>query len=72
MMVKSMFPGVKKYLGIDRYDYKDVPFYFIDNQEYFYREGYYGYPDDVERFTFFCRAVLECFLILISGQMLFI
>ena len=49
----------KKYLGIDRYDYKDVPFYFIDNQEYFYREGYYGYPDDVERFTFFCRAVLE-------------
>lgn len=49
----------KKYLGIDKYDYKDVPFYFIDNQEYFYREGYYGYPDDVERFTFFCRAVLE-------------
>ena len=49
----------KKYLRIDRYDYKDVPFYFIDNQEYFYREGYYGYPDDVERFTFFCRAVLE-------------
>lgn len=48
----------KKYLGIDKYDYKDVPFYFIDNQEYFYREGYYGYPDDVERFTFFCRAVL--------------
>ena len=48
----------KKYLGIDRYDYKNVPFYFIDNQEYFYREGYYGYPDDVERFTFFCRAVL--------------
>lgn len=52
-------PWRKKYLGIDRYDYKDVPFYFIDNQEYFYREGYYGYPDDVERFTFFCRAVLE-------------
>lgn len=48
----------KKYLGIDKYDYKDVPFYFVDNQEYFYREGYYGYPDDVERFTFFCRAVL--------------
>ncbi len=48
----------KKYLGVDRLDYKDVPFYFIDNQEYFYREAYYGYPDDVERFTFFCRAVL--------------
>lgn len=59
MMVKSMVSWRKKYLGIDRYDYKDVPFYFIDNQEYFYREGYYGYPDDVERFTFFCRAVLE-------------
>lgn len=48
----------KKYLGIDRYDLNDVPFYFIDNQEYFYREGYYGYPDDVERFAFFCKAVL--------------
>ncbi len=49
----------KKYLGIDEYDYQNVPFYFIDNQEYFYRDGYYGYPDDVERFTFFCKAVLE-------------
>ena len=49
----------QKYVGVDRYDYKNVPFYFIDNQEYFYREGYYGYPDDVERFTFFCRAVLD-------------
>ncbi len=48
----------KKYLGIDRYDLNGLPFYFIDNQEYFYREGYYGYPDDVERFTFFCKAVL--------------
>lgn len=48
----------KKYLGIDRYDLNGVPFYFIDNQEYFYREGYYGYPDDVERFAFFCKAVL--------------
>ena len=49
----------QKYIGVDRYDYKNVPFYFVDNQEYFYREGYYGYPDDVERFTFFCRAVLD-------------
>lgn len=49
----------QKYLGIDEYDHQGVPFYFIDNQEYFYREGYYGYPDDVVRFTFFCRAVLE-------------
>ena len=49
----------QKYIGVDRYDYKNVPFYFVDNQEYFYREGFYGYPDDVERFTFFCRAVLD-------------
>lgn len=49
----------QKYMGVDRYDLNDVPFYFIDNQEYFYREGFYGYPDDVERFTFFCKAVLE-------------
>lgn len=49
----------QKYMGVDEYDYQGIPFYFIDNHEYFYREGYYGYPDDAERFTFFSKAVLE-------------
>jgi len=42
-----------------------VPTYFIENEAYFYREGFYGlgdwnYPDNLERFVFFCKAALEC------------
>ena len=33
--------------------------YFIENDEYFGREGFYGYGDDAQRFAFFARAVLE-------------
>lgn len=38
---------------------KDVPVYFIDNYQYFRRENIYAYQDDAERFTFFCKALLE-------------
>lgn len=40
---------------------KDVgyPVYFIENDFYFGRDGYYGYGDDNERFAFFSKAVLE-------------
>lgn len=37
-----------------------VTYYFVDNVEYYYRDGVYGYDDDAERFSFFCRAVLNC------------
>lgn len=41
-----------------------VPVYFIANEEYFFRDGFYGigdwdYPDNLERFVFFCKAALE-------------
>ena len=36
-----------------------VKTYFIENDYYFGRDGFYGYGDDNERFAFFCRAVLE-------------
>ena len=36
-----------------------VTYYFIEHILYFNREGYYGYGDDGERFTFFCKAVLK-------------
>ncbi len=48
-----------KFLGIDKLELDGVTFYFIDNQDYFYRDGFYGYGDDAERFAFFSRAVLE-------------
>ena len=42
----------------------NVAIYFIANQKYFDREGLYqdkgiDYPDNCERFSFFCRAVME-------------
>lgn len=37
----------------------DVPVYFIDNARYFDRENIYMYPDDAERFIFYCRAAVE-------------
>ncbi len=49
----------KKYVGLDALDYNGVTYYFVDNEEYFRREGFYGYGDDAERFSFFCRAVLN-------------
>ena len=49
-----------KFVGIDKYELDGVIYYFVDNEEYYYREGVYGYDDDAERFSFFCRAVLNC------------
>ena len=42
----------------------DVPVYFISNEKYFGRDGLYqdkgvDYPDNLERFTFYCKATLE-------------
>jgi starch synthase len=47
----------------------DVPIYFLDKELYFNRPGLYGengtdYPDNAQRFSFFCQAVLECLKIL--------
>lgn len=42
----------------------EVPVYFVEHQQYFDREGVYGPPgaswqDNLERFSFFCRSVVE-------------
>ncbi len=39
----------------------DIPVYFINNDDYFYRDGFYvengvDYPDNAERFAFFSKA----------------
>lgn len=41
-----------------------VPVYFIENRDYYQRDGLYGngrgaYPDNAQRFGFFCHAVLQ-------------
>ncbi|HID62916.1 MAG TPA: glycogen synthase [Anaerolineae bacterium] len=38
---------------------QDVPVYMVDSAKYYDREGIYMYPDDAERFIFFCRAAIE-------------
>jgi starch synthase len=38
---------------------QDVPVYFIDNPQFFGREGMYGFWDDDARFIYFSRAALE-------------
>jgi starch synthase len=42
----------------------DIPVYMVDNARYFDREGIYMYPDDADRFTFYCRAALEALKLL--------
>ncbi|BEP28307.1 glycogen synthase GlgA [Helicovermis profundi] len=49
----------KQYLGITYVEYDKMPFYFIDNEYYFKRDNLYGYEDDGERYSYFCRAILE-------------
>lgn len=39
---------------------KKLQIYFIDNEQYFNRDGTYGYGDDGERFAYFSKAVLAC------------
>jgi len=46
------------YCGIERLEHDGLTYYFIDNEYYFRRQGVYGFLDDGERFTYFCRAVL--------------
>lgn len=62
-----------QYAGIFEYDLDGVKYYFIDNEYYFKRDGYdqsngyYGYFDDGERFSYFCKAVVE-FIIHMSDK----
>jgi starch synthase len=49
----------QQYCGIECFEHDGVIFYFIDNEYYFKRDKMYGFYDDGERFSFFCRAVLE-------------
>ncbi|MFH1578409.1 MAG: glycogen/starch synthase [Candidatus Omnitrophota bacterium] len=57
--VKSLCPGVlTAKIG------KGVRVYFIKNDKYFNRDGLYGnqqgdYPDNLDRFSYFCRKSLE-------------
>ena len=50
----------RQYVGIEKLTYEGITFYFVDNKQYFQRNYIYGLGgDEGERYTFFCRAVLE-------------
>lgn len=48
-----------KYGGLWELVHEGIVWYFIDNEQYFKRDGLYGCTDDGERFAYFSRAVLE-------------
>lgn len=48
-----------QYAGIFEYELDGIVYYFIDNESFFKRDGFYGYPDDGERFAYFSKAVLD-------------
>ncbi|MBR5044471.1 MAG: glycogen/starch synthase, partial [Clostridia bacterium] len=47
------------YAGIYSTERGGVTYYFVDNEQYFMRDGLYGEFDDGERFAFFSTAVVE-------------
>jgi starch synthase len=47
-----------QYCGIEELEHGGIHYYFIDNEQYFNRDGLYGYYDEAERYAYFCRAVL--------------
>ena len=49
----------EQYCGLFTYCREGVEYYFLDNEQYFKRNGLYGYYDDGERFAFLSRAILE-------------
>ena len=53
-----------QYCGIFSMEYGGVTFYFLDNEQYFSRDAYYGYYDDGERFAYFSKAALEALQVL--------
>ena len=49
-----------QYVGLFKLDYEGVTFYFVDNEFYFAGNHPYGYiHEDIEKFAFFCKAVLS-------------
>ncbi|MFH0828039.1 MAG: glycogen synthase GlgA [Candidatus Omnitrophota bacterium] len=66
MARNSKSPGIKNFQEGVSYSKigKNVRVYFIDNDKYFNRSGLYGeksgdYPDNLERFSYFCKKALE-------------
>ncbi|MEX2246621.1 MAG: glycogen/starch synthase [Dehalococcoidia bacterium] len=47
-------------VGLWRAEVRGVPVYLIEHERMFGRNAVYGFKDDLERFLFFCDALLAC------------
>lgn len=47
------------YCGLYKGVFQGVVTWFVDNEDFFYRDKLYGYDDDGFRFAFFSRAIIE-------------
>lgn len=54
-----MIASEKKLASFYRLEDDGIIYIFVKYDDYFFREHYYGYPDDASRFTFFNFAILE-------------
>ena len=54
------YAGRQEHVGIMEYEFDGIKFYYVDNEYYFSGESPYSSDLrwDIERFTFFCKAVL--------------
>jgi starch synthase len=62
--IKATVDGRSRRAEVRQTTLDDVPVYLIDQPRYFDRDGLYGtadgdFPDNAERFGFFCRAAVE-------------
>ena len=58
--VKTITYGEKEYkVRIYSYIYKKVKHYFVDSFDFFDKDNVYGYDNDVDRFAFFNKTVVE-------------
>ena len=57
----ASMPREKEYIGIYEAKVEGIQYYFIDNEHYFAGNSPYNQIfEDVNKFAFFCRAVLAC------------
>lgn len=57
---KTIIYGEERYkVRIYSYIYKKVKYYFVDNFDFFDTDNVYGYENDVDRFAFFNKTVVE-------------
>ena len=63
MVFEFQYAWRRAYCGILSLIHNGVTYYFVDNEQYFRREGgLYGQYDDGERFAYFSMAVIEFIL----------